>query len=425
MQVPTIQEIKSVINLSPEALAEAPLHMEGKRKESEIFSLGLRFFKYKRLDLSLVFFNKVIEINDKNAQAYVNIGNIYYEHGQIDIAANFWKYALSIDATIEKAYLNLGNYYYKKGNIDQAISYWLILQSISPTENNSLFNLGVSYGEKNELLLSLFYFEKYLAKAITQKGSYHYEKAAKKVWDHKVAAKHNFNIGLKLQRRKSYPRALKAYIKTIKAYPNHIKGNINAGSICYLNDKLENAVKFWNNVLILEPYNEQNLVNIAIAYDRMDKHSYAFCLYNRYLRTQENHSTFEIVKIKDRLKILEKNLEDRNTFYNLHYTKAEEFFRKKDFLNACSEYENCLMLKPDNEELEEKIERIRSALYPEANLAIAYIKTGKKALRNSEILSAVEHFRAAYNLNPNEESLSEIKENMAKCVRILKKIGKL
>lgn len=424
MQATSTQDMKAIINLDPAAVAEAAIHLAEKRREPEIFSMGLRFFKYRKLDLSLVFFHKVIEINEKNAQAYVNIGNIYYEKGNLDMAANFWRYSLTIDATMEKAYLNLGNYYYEKGNIDQAISYWLILQSISPKENNSLFNLGVSYGEKNELLLSMFYFEKYLKKAITQKGTSHYEKVQKKVFDHKVAAKHNYNIGLKCQRRKDYPRALKAYMKAVKAYPNHIKANINAGSICYLNDKLEEAIKFWNRVLILEPYNEQNLANMAIAYDRGEKHSYAFCLYQRYLKTLDDKNTFEVVKLQDRIKYLETKLEDKNTFYTLHYSKASEFFEKKDYLNAFSEYENCLMLKP-TEELEERIEVIRSALYPEANLAIAYIKTGKKALRNSEILSAVEHFRAAYNLNPKDESLQEIKENMAKCVRILKKLGKI
>lgn len=425
MQLQSSQEMKSIINLDPAAVAEASLHLAEKRKESEIFSMGLRFFKYQKLELSLVFFNKIIEMNEKNAQAYVNIGNIYYEKGNIDIAANFWRYALSIDATMEKAYLNLGNYYYKKGNIDQAISYWLILQSISPTENNSLFNLGVSYGEKNELMLSIFYFEKYLAKATTQKGTPHYEKAHKKIWTHKVTAKNNYKIGLKCQRRKDYVKALKAYVKTIEVYPNHIKANINAGSICYLNDKLDAALTFWNRVLLLEPFNEQNLVNMAIAYDRSEKHSYAYCLYHRYLKTQEDHKTFELVKIKERLKHIEGFLEDKNNFYSLHYSKAEEFFKKKDYLSAFSEYENCLTLKPDNEELENKIEVIRSALYPEANLALAYIRTGKKALRNVEILSAVEHFRAAYNLNPNEESLREIKENMAKCARILKRLGKI
>jgi len=425
MAAQTAQEMKSLITLNPMAIEEASLHLADKRKESEIFSLGLRFFKYEKLDLALVFFNKIIDINDRNAQAYVNIGNIYHERGQFDTAANFWRYALSIDATVEKAYLNLGNYNYRRGDIDQAISYWLILQSISPTENNSLFNLGVSYREKNEILLSIFYFKKYLAKAITQKGSAHYEKANQMIWNIKVTAKHNFRIGLKCQRKKDYLRALKAYVKVIEGYPNHIKANLNAGSICYMNDKLEDAIKFWNRVLILEPSNENNMLNMAIAYDRAGSYSYAQCLYTRYLKTQEDHKTFEIVKIENRLKEIEKNEEDTTNHYNFHYSKAEEFFRKKDYLNAFSEYENCLALKPDNKDLKEKTEVIRSALYPEANLAKAYIMSGKRALKNLEIVSAVEHFRAAHNLNPSEESLLEIKENMAKCARLLKQSGQV
>lgn len=415
--------MKALITLHPGAIAEAELHMADKRKASEIFSLGLRFFKYEKLDLAMVFFSKVIDIDPHNAQAYVNIGNIYYENKDIETAANFWKYALTLDATVEKAYLNLGNYYYRRGDIDSAISYWLILQSISPTENNSLFNLAVSFEEKNERLLSLFYFEKYLAKAITQKGLVHYEKAQQKIFKLKSAANRNFKVGLKYQRKKEYLKALKAFVKTVEVFPLHLKANLNAGSLSYANDRIEEAISFWHRVAVLEPDNKNNVINLAIAYDRTGQNSHAYCLYQRYLKTQEDLKTFENLKIETRIKELEKIMDDKNTLYAYHYSKAEEFFRRKDYLSAFFEYENSLILKPDNAELEEKLSAIRLALYPEANLAQAYIKSGKRALSNLEIVAAVEHFRAAYNLNPNETSLLEIKENMAKCARLLKKAG--
>ncbi len=74
--------------------------------------------------MALVFFNKVLEMNDNNAQAYVNVGNIFHKRGEVEVAANFWRHALKLDPQAGKAYLNLGNYHFERGEVDQAISYW-------------------------------------------------------------------------------------------------------------------------------------------------------------------------------------------------------------------------------------------------------------------------------------------------------------
>ena len=138
------QDMKSLISLDRDAVIEATLHLDDKKKESEVFSLGLRFYKYHKYDLALVFFHKILDMNENNAQAYVNIGNIYHKRGEIETAANFWRYALKVEPKTEKAYLNLGNYHYERDEADQAISYWLILQSMNPMEPTVLYNCAYS-----------------------------------------------------------------------------------------------------------------------------------------------------------------------------------------------------------------------------------------------------------------------------------------
>ena len=422
--LPSAQELRALITLHPDAIEEAELHFDYKKKESELFSLGLRFCKYKKYDLAMVFFCKILDKNEKNGHAYVNIGNIFYQKKNIPAAVNFWRYALSIDASCEKAYLNLGNYYYTQGNVDKAISYWLILQTISPKETISIYNLGVAYADKKEFMLSTLYFEKYLTKENAEGGSSNYERLSKKMRNNKIIARHNFKIGLKCQGKKAYPEALKSYMKALEAYPNHIKSNLNAGSICYINNKFEKAIQFWNRALILEPKNTKILINIAIANDKAKKYSYAFCYYSRYLKNLEDQGTFEAVKVKDRIKEIEVDLEDKNTLYTQHYSKAEEFFKNKDYLNAYSEYENCLVLNPDNEALEKRLGLISSALNPERNVALSHIKSGKKAMQRSQYLIAIDHFQEAYRLTQNDEIIKDIKENMTKCAKILRQIHK-
>ena len=73
------KDMKSLITLDQDAVIEASLHLDDQKKESEVFSLGLRFYKYHKYDLALVFFHKLLEMNENNAQAHVNIRNICHK----------------------------------------------------------------------------------------------------------------------------------------------------------------------------------------------------------------------------------------------------------------------------------------------------------------------------------------------------------
>lgn len=420
--VAPVQDMKSLITVEQSAALEADVHIQSNFREADIFSLGLRFFKYGRLDLSLAFFARVLDLNENNAQAYVNIGNIYHKNGDIESAANFWKYAIKIDPACEKAYMNLGNYFYGKKNPEQAISYWIILQTLNPNDPGVFLNLGVAYEEKNNLLAANFYYEKFIQKSITGRTPDGYTQVVHRISKIKKAAKNNFKIGLKCQSKGEYLYALKAYIKAVEAYPNHIKANLNAGSICYMNEKFEDAVKFWVRVLYLDPGNQKNLVNIAIAYDKIEQFSYAYCLYKRFLNEQHDETSFESLKIEERVKVLEEILGEKNSHYSSHYSKAEDSIKKKDYFNAYFEYKNCSMLKSDSEELMKKLDSIKEVLYPERNLIKRYVEMGKKALNKLELVTAVDFFRLANNLGPLEHEEIEIKTHLAKCAKMLKKM---
>lgn len=416
------QDMKSLISLDRDAVIEATLHLDDKKKESEVFSLGLRFYKYHKYDLALVFFHKILDMNENNAQAYVNVGNIYHKRGEIETAANFWRYALKIEPKTEKAYLNLGNYHYERDEADQAISYWLILQSMNPMEPTVLYNLGLGYEKKNELFLANFYYSKYLKRAGTEEGSVKHDKLYKRTRAIAKKALHNFNVGLKYQKKREYLKSLKAYLAIIEGYPNHVKANLNAGSICFMYEKFEDAVKCWNRAFLLEPYNQKTTANLAIAYDKLEQFSYAYCFYKRFLDFQIEEKSFEKIKIEERMVKIEELLVDKNSYYSSHYSKAESFSHKKDYLNALVEYENCNLLKPENEELLKKISVLKATLFPEEILALRYMETGQKALERLEIASAIECFKTSYDLNPYGEHIPILKERMYKCAKIVKKM---
>ncbi len=416
------QDMKSLITLNQDAVIEATLHFDDKKKESEIFSLGMRFYKYNKYDLALVFFHRVLEINENNSQAYVNIGNIYHKKKDLETATNFWRYALKVNPNTEKAYLNLGNYHFERNEMDQAISYWLILQSMNPMDATALYNLGLGYESKNELFLANFYYSKYLKRSALEESSAKHEKLKKRTREIKKKALHNFNIGLKYQKRKEYLKALTAYLEIIKGCPDHIKANLNAGSICFMHQKFGDAVKCWHRAFLIEQFNQKTVANLAIAYDKLEQFSYAYCFYKRFLDFQIDEKTFEKIKIEERIVQIEELLGDKNVYYSSHYSKAESFSKDKDYLNALVEYENCNLLKPDNEELLKRINVLKATIFPEEILSLKYMETGQKSLDRLEIAAAIDYFKTSYDLSPYGSHIPSLKEKMYKCAKIVKKL---
>jgi tetratricopeptide (TPR) repeat protein len=233
---------------------------------------------------------------------------------------------------------------------------------------------------------------------------------------------HNFNLGLKCQKQKEFLKALKAYLAIIQGYPDHMKANLNAGSICFMYEKYEDAVKYWSTAFLIDSYNQKNTANLAIAYDKLEQFSYAYCFYKRFLDFEVDEKSFEKVKIEERMVEIEKLLGDKNAYYSSHYSKAESFSKDKEYLKALVEYENCNLLKPDNEELIKKIEVLQATMFPEDILSLRYMETGSKALEKLDISVAMHCFKTAYDFNPHAEHISELKQKMYRCAKIIEKL---
>ena len=67
-------------------------------------------------DQALFDFTKAIELNPKDADAYINRGFVYDKKGQYDQAISNFTKALEINPKYAEAYCNRGIAYGKKGN---------------------------------------------------------------------------------------------------------------------------------------------------------------------------------------------------------------------------------------------------------------------------------------------------------------------
>lgn len=416
-QLQNTTDLKELIPINQLAMIEAEPFLEQANSVNDIFNMGMRFFRYQKYDLAFIFFYKIIEEDEKNAEAYVNIGNIFYKLEDEETAAKFWKTAIKIKPTTEKAYLNLGNYHFKKGNIEESISLWLILYSMNPFETRVLSSLGMAYDKKDDIFLSNMYYLKYLDKAGANPTPA-YGKVASRMAKILTGAKHNFKVGVQEQNRKEYRKAMKAYMNVLHTMPNHLKANLNMGSICFLFEKFEDAIKYWHKAFILAPRNKNNIGNLAIAYDKLEQFSYAYAFFKRYLTLIEDIDSFDYINIKNRLDELEKLLGDKQAPYSSHYTKAEECLRKKDYFNALIEYENCYYINPENEELKKKISALKSNLYPEEHMGIRCLEKGKALYSQRKINAAIDFFKKAFYLDRQSATAIEAKDWLKKCAEL-------
>ena len=66
-------------------------------REKDFLMTGLRFFKDKQFDKSIMAFNKVLELNSQNTLAYKLRGAAYMETGKVDKAIEDWEKASQLD----------------------------------------------------------------------------------------------------------------------------------------------------------------------------------------------------------------------------------------------------------------------------------------------------------------------------------------
>lgn len=102
-----INEMRLDKNASAKSYFEnvAKITKNAKLKEKSLFNIGVILFNENNFEKSLEMFNKVIEINENNAEAYYYRGEIYFVYYRDNIRARSeWRKTLEIDPSHIKAY---------------------------------------------------------------------------------------------------------------------------------------------------------------------------------------------------------------------------------------------------------------------------------------------------------------------------------
>jgi len=122
-------------------------------QEHKIINKGIALIERQELDQAILEFNKVIQLNPKNAYGYYNRAVVYGLKKQPQEAiADYNKIIEMYPNTAAKSYNNRGFIYYSTyKNFDQAISDYKNAIRVNTKYTLAYMNLGILYTDKGDL----------------------------------------------------------------------------------------------------------------------------------------------------------------------------------------------------------------------------------------------------------------------------------
>jgi tetratricopeptide (TPR) repeat protein len=148
-------------------------------------------------------YNKAIELNPEDADAYINRGNAYSGLTQYERALEDYNTVIELNPDYVDAYNNRGNAYAEKGNFERAIEDFDKAIELNPVYVSTYNNRGIAYAEKGERERAIEDFDK----AIELNPVY---------------ALAYFNRGLVYGRSNYYEKEQEDYKKALELEPNYI-----------------------------------------------------------------------------------------------------------------------------------------------------------------------------------------------------------
>jgi len=114
--------------------------------------LGIWAFRRERNKLIGSTYNKTIELNPDNADAYYKRGDVYDEIGEYEKAIADYSKAIELDPNHALAYYSRGCAYAEKGEYEKAIADYNKVIELNPSDAYAYYSRGLAYHEKSEVL---------------------------------------------------------------------------------------------------------------------------------------------------------------------------------------------------------------------------------------------------------------------------------
>ncbi|WP_321416509.1 tetratricopeptide repeat protein [uncultured Methanomethylovorans sp.] len=286
------------------------------------------------------YFNRSLDANPQNADAWYNKGNALYDLGRKEEAIKCYDKALEINPKKDAAWYNKGVVLYDLGRKEEAIKCYDKALEINPKKDAAWYNKGVvldGLGRKEEAIKC-------------------YDKALE-INPKKDAAWYNKGVVLSALGRKE--EAIKCYDKALEINPKKDAAWYNKGVVLYDLGRKEEAIKCYDKALEINPKDDSAWYGKGYVLDGLGRKEEAIKCYDKALEINPKKDAAwygkgyvldglgrkeEAIKCYD--KSLEINPKDDSAWYNKG-NALDDLGRKEEAIKC---YDKSLEINPKKDE---------------------------------------------------------------------------
>jgi tetratricopeptide (TPR) repeat protein len=134
------------------------------RRESaeKWFQRGLESEQVGRTQDAVKAYEKAVELDQRSAGAWLNLGTIFFNARQFSRAESHYKKALDADPQYALAHFNLANLYDERGDYRRALLHYQDAVRLNPTYADAHYNLALLYQGAGQVMEAVRHWKTYL-----------------------------------------------------------------------------------------------------------------------------------------------------------------------------------------------------------------------------------------------------------------------
>ncbi len=228
-------------NLSKSLIENFPKHPFGYK------ILGAVLGQTRRIEDSLIIFQKTIKLFPKDVEIHTNLGNTLKLLGRYDEAELCYKNAIKLNSKYIPAHFHLGVIYTQLGKLTDAVESYKNAIKLKNDYVEAYYNLGITFKSLGKLIDARKSYEK----AIELKPNF---------------ADAHYNLGNIFFELQEIDKALNCYAKAIELNPNYAKAHSNTGNALKKLGKFKEAKNSYKKATEILPNFAEAHFNLGITY---------------------------------------------------------------------------------------------------------------------------------------------------------------
>ena len=334
-------------------------------------NLGKALFFEGKIGQAIPEYRRAIELDDKYADPWYNLGVSYSRLGNPQAAIDCYKRAIKLNPKFVPAYNNLGTVLAKLGKNAEAVRYYAKALKIEPRYAMAHSNMGVALAKLNRLDEAAKSFRKAVEAEPEYAEAYHH-------------------LGVVLGRLGKVDEAIEAYRKALRRDEGLLRAHFNLAGLLAARGKVSEALEHYQRVVELRPQYVPGRFKLAELLAAVGDVGEALRHYREVIRLKPNHvaARFQLGRLLAAVGDVQGALEQLSQVVRLDPKHARAYNELGKLLGRMGN-------------LKGAAEYYTQAIAIDANFAEAHNNLGVVRAQQGRGRLAAAHYYTAMRLQPN------------------------